>query len=302
MSTNAIVFDIQKFSIHDGPGIRTVVFLKGCPLTCKWCANPESNNSQPELMYFPDKCISCKKCLEKCMNGAIENINENIVFNPIYCKGCLECAAVCSSGARKVSGKSMSVDEVLVEVEKDMVFYKTSGGGVTFSGGEPLLWPYFVKELGAEIKKQNVNTTIETCGYFPEENFNIIKDIMDLVLFDIKFINEKKHIEYCGESNKQVLSNFKAVVQNIPVIVRIPIIPGINDTSEDLNDIIEFLSPYKNVLKEINILPYHNLGTRKYDALCRPYLLEDVKIPSKEHMKKIKVLFENKGYVVKIGG
>lgn len=302
MSTSAIVFDIQKFSIHDGPGIRTIVFLKGCPLCCQWCANPESNNFQPELLYYPDKCIRCKKCLETCPNGALECIDGAIVFHSVLCKGCFNCAAVCCSAARKVSGRSMSVEEVLTEVEKDLVFYETSGGGITFSGGEPLLWPLFIQELSAAMKKHNVNAVLETCGDFPKENFDLVKDTIDLILFDIKLISEKKHIKFCGATNKQILSNFKTVIQEVPVVVRIPIIPQINDTLADLNDIIEFLMPYKNKIEEINLLPYHNLGISKYDALCRAYLLENHPTPSKEHMEKISGLFENNGYQVKIGG
>lgn len=271
-------------------------------MRCQWCANPESNNAQPELLYYPGKCIGCKKCIDKCQYGAISEIDGNIIYDRSRCKGCLNCTEVCSARARKVSGKLMTVEEVLKEVEKDMVFYRSSGGGITFSGGEPLLWPDFIKELSSEIKKHGVNTVVDTCGYYPIENFLKIKDVIDLVLFDIKFINEVKHIKYCAESNKQILSNFSTAIANIPVVVRIPIIPKINDTLEDLNAIIVYLLPHKNNLKEINILPYHNLGISKFDALCRPYFLQGITPPSKEHMEDIKAMFERNGYKTRIGG
>lgn len=302
MSTQAMIFNIQKFSIHDGPGIRTVVFLKGCSLNCQWCANPESHSVNPELLYNPNKCIVCRECLEKCSTGAIEEVNEVITFNPSLCNNCLKCTEVCNTGARKASGKLMSVKEVLKEVEKDMVFYEGSGGGITFSGGEPLLWPDFIKELSTNIKICGGNIVIETCGYYPKENFEIIKAVADLLLFDIKLINEQKHIKYCGESNKPILSNFKTVIQHIDTIIRIPVIPGINDTLNDLDEIINFLAPYKNKIKGINLLPYHNLGVSKYDALSKPYLLHNITAPTQKYMEQIRLVFESENYKTKIGG
>lgn len=302
MNLHATIFDIQKFSIHDGPGIRTIIFLKGCPLHCQWCANPESNNVQPELLFYPNYCIGCKACIKQCQSGAIKIINNIVTFDNSLCTGCLKCTEVCHSTARRISGKSMSIEEVLMEVEKDMVFYESSGGGITFSGGEPLLWPDFIQELSTIVKSHGINTVIETCGYYPQDNFEVVKDVTDLVMFDIKFINDEKHIKYCGVSNRQILSNFEAIIQYVPIIIRIPIIPGINDTPKDINSTIQFLTPYKNIIKEINILPYHNLGISKYDALGRSYLLKDLVVPSKEDMKRIKKIFECEGYTIKIGG
>ena len=302
MDLQAMVFDIQKFSIHDGPGIRTVVFFKGCPLNCQWCANPESNNSNAELLYYPDKCIGCEKCIDSCPNGAITVVDGKIAFNPSLCKNCLKCAEKCYAAARRITGKNMSLEEVLSEIKKDIVFYESSGGGVTFSGGEPFLWPEFIRELSINVKALGANTAIETCGYFPIENYKKVKDVIDFILFDIKIINDEKHIKYCGSSNRQIFSNFKIITQNADVFVRIPIIPGINDTPDELKALMEFLKPYKNKIVEIHLLPYHNLGISKYDALCRPYLLQDLPIPSNEHMRDIKSRFVHKGFQTKIGG
>ncbi len=196
----------------------------------------------------------------------------------------------------------MSLGEVFNEVKKDIVFYESSGGGVTFSGGEPFLWPGFIKELSVNIKSLGANTAIETCGFFPIENYMAIKDMIDFILFDIKIIDDKKHIKYCGSSNKQILSNFKIITQYTDVTVRIPVIPGINDTLNDTEALVEFLTPYKNKIDEIHLLPYHNLGISKYDALCRPYLLQDLVIPSEEHMEAIKSNFVRKDFKTKIGG
>jgi pyruvate formate lyase activating enzyme len=303
MPTEATVFDIQKFSVHDGPGIRTIVFLKGCSLRCKWCANPESNNREPELLYCPSKCIGCGKCVDLCDENAIQTTGNTIRFNRERCKQCMRCTQRCYTGARKVSGKTMSAEEVLKEVEQDMVFYECSGGGVTFSGGEPLLWPDFIVEAGAGMKDRGIHIAVETCGCFAMEDFRTAKPVIDLVLFDLKIIDEEKHRAYCGVSNKQVPGNFKTVIESmIPVVVRMPIIPTVNDSDELLNAAQEFLLPYKNRIQGIHILPYHNLGVGKFDALGRPYALPYIEAPSSEHMRAVKEQFEKKGFSVKIGG
>ena len=188
------------------------------------------------------------------------------------------------------------------EVEKDAVFYESSGGGVTFSGGEPRLWPDVLKVVGARVKALGFHTAVETCGCFPIENFEHIREAVDLALFDIKLMDEEKHKRYCGASNRQILSNFKTVVESIPVIVRIPIIPGINDSPEEQNQIRKFLLPYRDLVQEIHLLPYHNLGASKYDALCQPYLLNHLKAPSKEQLEKLKERFAEAGFFVRIGG
>lgn len=302
VNSKVTIFDIQRFCIHDGPGIRTVVFMKGCPLRCLWCANPESNSEEREFFYYPDKCIGCGKCAEVCPAGAVIEAEGLINFNRSKCINCMRCVKVCCSGARVMTGKEMSVKEVFNEVMKDKIFYCNSSGGVTFSGGEPMIHPEFIGEVCELMQREGLNTAIETCGAFPVENFENMKKYIDLVLFDIKFIDKEKHKKYCGASNEQILLNFDNLIKLVPIVVRMPVIPNINDTEEDIENLKKFLLNYKNKLKEIDILPYHNMGAAKFDALGRKYRLEGLKTPSKERMISLKEEFETIGLFVKIGG
>jgi len=300
MTTKALIFNIQKYSIHDGPGIRTIVFLKGCPLRCAWCANPESQNNSPDLLFYPEHCIGCLQCSGVCETGAIHERDKKLLFDRSLCTSCLKCVDVCSAQARKKSGELMSVEEIFQEVIKDKVFYETSGGGVTFSGGEPLMWPEFIADLSQQLKANEINTAVETCGQFPESALPVVLEWIDHVLFDIKLIDEEKHIKYCGGSNREILSNFKKIVTAMPIVIRIPIIPGINDQLYDLNLTVNFLKPYEAQIKHIDLLPYHNLGISKFNALGRPYTLNSVCPPSLEHMKKIQDFFQKNGFMDKV--
>lgn len=302
MDSKAIIFNIQRFSIHDGPGIRTVVFLKGCHLKCLWCANPESNKFECELLYYPDKCIGCGECIEVCPESAISDNGGMILFDRQKCVNCLECTKICNSGARKVAGEEMTAKEVFEEISKDFVFYDTSEGGVTFSGGEPMLHPEFIRDVSGMVKAEGFTTAIETCGVFPSEHLDVVQGCIDYALFDLKFMDSEKHQKYCGTPNDLALYNFEKVVDTIPVIARMPVIPGINDTEEDIGELKDFLQKYSGKLKEIDILPYHNLGVAKFDALGRHYSLEDLEAPSKERMAALKSELEGIGLFVKIGG
>lgn len=294
------VFDIQKFSVHDGPGIRTIIFLKGCPMKCQWCANPESQISVPEVMAHPEKCIGCGKCGEVCESPF--DLYGVEIREKTNCSNCGACAEKCYAGARKLTGKIMTVDEVIKEADKDMIFYKQSGGGITFSGGEAMLYPEFVSEVAAHYKKQGVSTAVETCGDVPWENFKKVISVLDLVLFDLKIMDSVVHEKYTGRPNERILDNLRQTAKEIETIIRMPIIPTINDDVNNIEAVGRFIESLDGKVKKIHILPYHNYGMSKYKGLGREYLLKDLKAPDSDHMEKIKNRLSKYGVEVIIGG
>lgn len=297
-----IVFNIMRYSIHDGPGIRTTVFFKGCPLKCEWCHNPESHKTEQQVVRYPNKCIGCGNCIKICPTGALYIEDNNIVFDINKCDSCGECLNVCYSGSMEMVGKKMTVDEVMKEIEKDYSFYDESGGGVTFSGGEPLMQHKFLKELLIKCNNKGIHTAVDTCGYTKKEILTDLGNFIDLFLYDIKIIDDKKHIKYTGVSNKIILSNLKDLVKlGKRIFLRVPIIPGFNDDNESISHIAGFLSGLKSI-EQINILPYHNIAMEKYKRLGKEYKLEKTIVPSEEEILGIKKLFESLGFKVKIGG
>lgn len=273
-------FNIQHYSVHDGPGIRTIVFLKGCPLRCQWCANPESQYQLPEIAFNKDKCIGiheCRFCLNACENGAINEEGGKIVINREACNNCGKCAEACPAKALTMYGKLTSVTEALDLVEQDSNFYARSGGGITLSGGEPTLQGEFAVGLLQEAKRRKINTAIETCGYADWDRFEQVCEQVDTILFDIKCMDTAKHKQYTGVNNELILDNFKKLCHRFPnkqILVRTPVIPGFNDTEEDLLAIINFIKGIPNVKYEI--LAYHRLGEPKYCYLDKQYLLSGV--------------------------
>lgn len=283
MSDKAYVFNIQHYSLHDGPGIRTNVFLKGCPLRCKWCSNPESQNSEAEISYNNNKCIGCKECsgcISSCENNAISFDSDNkAVINRDKCINCLMCSSDCPTGAITTQGTLKTIKEILDIVEKDSVFYTHSEGGVTISGGEPLMHGEFTINLLKQAKKRRINTAIETCGYADYEILKGCAKNLDMILFDIKSLNDEKHKKFTGASNKLILENFNKLCidfPNLKKIVRTPVIPTFNDNVEDIKEIVEFLKDKPNVNYEL--LPYHKFGEGKYKSLGREYLMGDLKL------------------------
>lgn len=282
-----IIFNIQKFSVHDGPGIRTIVFLKGCPLRCLWCSNPESQRSQPEIAWSAQKCIGCNQCIDNCQlkNIFLSNNNE-LKINRQSCTSCFKCANGCPSRALHVIGEEKTVEEILDEVESDEIFYSNSRGGLTLSGGEPLLQGEFAIELLKEAQHRRIDCAIETTGYV---EWPILKEAckyLDTILFDIKCIDSEKHKKFTGVNNGRIIENFTKMCTEFndkPVIARTPIIPGFNDSEEDIISIIDFLKQFSNVSYEF--LPYHRLGQSKYTSLDRNYPLGDIKLDS-EKMKR----------------
>lgn len=296
------IINIMKYSIHDGPGIRTTVFFKGCPLNCQWCHNPESQSFGQELMYRPDRCIGCGQCLETCPNGAIVSMSGKLEYLRDQCQVCGACCKVCHAGVRELVEKTMSVSEVMAEIEKDLVFYDESGGGVTFSGGEAVMQPVFLLEMLKECRKKEIHTAVETCGYVNLEFLQTISDYVDLFMYDLKLMDSQKHQRVTGVPNERILENLSWLAEHHPkVIVRVPVIPGINDEEENLHQIGDFVASLKQVL-ELHLLPYHKAGVDKYQRLGLTYLLPDIQAPDHERMEQIAGILEQYGLKVKIGG
>lgn len=277
-----IVFNIQNFSIHDGPGIRTVVFLKGCPLRCKWCANPESQKATLEMGWTKGECIGCGNCIQKlrCLHT---RFNDSVLLWDSNQPVDRDYAKVCPSQAFHVIGKVMDSDEVIKEAGKDRAFFDTSGGGITLSGGEPLMQGEFAIEILKKAKQEGLHTCIETCGCVPGEVFEKAAAYLDYLIMDIKLINEAKHIQSTGGSNRQILENLTRVRKKypyLPIKVRTPLIPGVNNTREDIQEIIEFL---KDKAVEYELLKYHRLGLPKYDSLNRLYPMGDTDLAPNEY-------------------
>ncbi|MCR2033342.1 glycyl-radical enzyme activating protein [Anaerofustis stercorihominis] len=299
---SAVIFDIQKYSIHDGPGIRTVVFLKGCPLRCPWCANPESQLLEPKIVYFKDKCIGDLNCKKVCPKGAITVDKEGININEDKCTKCMLCVDNCYATALRVYGKNLSIDEIITKCMEDKIFYETSKGGVTLSGGEPLFQFEAAYEILKRLKSRDINTAIETTGYVSKENINKIMKYVDLFLFDIKAVDNDKHKRLTGVDNNKIHDNLRYLDEhNKNIIIRVPVIPSLNDSKEDMLYIIKLIKSLKNKY-EVNLLPYHRLGLYKYEVLKKEYELKDITPPKDDQMNSILKMFEENGLECQIGG
>lgn len=276
------IFNIQKFCINDGPGIRTTVFLKGCPLNCLWCHNPESKLTRQELYYDAAKCIGCGGCVAVCPNGCHSVAELGHGFDRNNCTVCGNCAEACPAGAMELTGREASVEEILAEVEKDAVFYRNSGGGMTLSGGEPMLQFDFTLALLQEAKRRDLHTAMETCGYAPAEQYQAVAPYVDLFLFDYKLTDEALHRQYTGVSNQKILENLKMLDDlGAKTILRCPIIPGINDTEEHFAGIAATAEQLQNV-QGIEFEPYHPLGAGKAALLGKEYALDGLSFPENE--------------------
>ncbi|MGO1527231.1 MAG: trans-4-hydroxy-L-proline dehydratase activase [Senegalia sp. (in: firmicutes)] len=298
---NAVVMNIQKYSIHDGPGIRTTVFLKGCPLDCWWCHNPESQNFNFELMFFKDKCSGCGLCAKKCKQEAISIKDSLAITDNSKCILCGKCSEVCINQARKLVGKEFSSKELMKEIKKDEIFYEESDGGVTFSGGEPLLQIEFLEEILKLCKEHGIHTTVDTSGYSDFSNFERIIEYTDLFLYDIKHLDDNMHKKYMGVSNKLIKENLKKLSdKNANIFVRVPIIRGINDDDKNIGETIEFLKDIN--ISKLNLLPYHKMGMEKYSRISKKYKLTGEEKPSDDEMEKILLKFKELNTNIKIGG
>ncbi len=299
---NLLVTEIERFAIHDGPGIRTLIFLKGCPLNCSWCCNPETQNLSPEMMHNRARCTDCGACIEACPQGAIyRDENDRIRNDRRKCTNCGECIPACIYYARKIVGEYYTTDELLKKCLKDMSAYKHSGGGVTVTGGEALTQSDALKEFLQKCKQHQLETGVETSGYVKWNVLDEVSEYLDLVMMDIKHLDPVKHEEYTGVPNDLILDNARKLsAKGVPMVISIPVIPGYNDDEKNLEQTAKFATELES-LQRVRLLPYHRLGSSKYEGLDREYEFENVSKMEKDHVLKLKQIFEFKGLKVTVG-
>lgn len=295
MEQTGVVFNIQKFSIHDGPGIRTTVFLKGCPLRCAWCANPESQLGKVQIMYDAQKCLRCGKCVETCPEQAISlGADDRIHVDFHKCSGCLSCTQICPGRALTHEGERRTVEEVFAVCMQDELFYEESGGGVTISGGEGMLQPDFTEPLIRKLKAHGIHTAIETTGYIRKEVFQRLAPQFDLLLFDVKHYDPEQHRAGTGVRNEQIIENLAwAYEQGIEILPRVAVIPGFNDKLEDAAGIAALLN--RIGLDRVQLLPFHQMGERKYEFLNREYAMAGIKNLHAEDLQDYQKVFLDAG-------
>lgn len=272
------VFNIERFATEDGPGIRTVVFLKGCALRCKWCSNPESQSFEKQVLFKANACIGCSRCIKICPQNAIEFIPEyGYITTKPECNHCGLCVENCYECAREMMGTDYSVDELISELIKDESYYEMSGGGITFSGGEPLYQSKFILECAKKLRELGINILVETCGFVPRKEIETVHEYIDYIFYDFKQINPEKHKELTGADNKLILDNLAWLNENYKGVlsVRYPYIPGCNDLPDEIEGFLNYIDRLKSV-KEVWFLPYHRLGIPKYQGLGRPYEMGDM--------------------------
>jgi pyruvate formate lyase activating enzyme len=299
-SIKGTVFNIQRYSIDDGPGIRTTVFFKGCPLSCVWCSNPESQNLQLELMHRDSLCKRCYRCVAACASGAITVGAEGISIDRDACDACGECVKVCPHDAMRITGTQMTADEVFAVIERDADFYRDSGGGVTLSGGEVLLQPEFAQALLQRSKEAGFRTCLDTSGQGATEALKRLLPYLDLVYFDIKHIDPRVHRAETGITNEGILGNFALVATSgVSFVVRVPVVPGFNDTSDAISDIADMVAT-RAPGATVHLLPYHRYGQQKYAMLGLDYELTAAETPSQEFMKAARAIVESRGLVCEV--
>jgi pyruvate formate lyase activating enzyme len=296
-----VIFDIQRFSVHDGPGIRTLVFFKGCPLACLWCSNPESQRFDPELLVDPSKCVACGGCTDVCPHGAVRLEANRLSYDRVRCVACGGCVDVCHAQARTMAGRRVTATEVLVEVLKDAPFFENSGGGLTLGGGEPLAQADFAREILTACRAKGIHTAVETCGHMPWATLETAVPWTDLFLFDLKHLDVIKHGTHTGGDVELILSNLQRLVAaGARAIVRVPVVPGFNDNSDDVRAIAAHVDSLG--IAELHLLPYHRLGQNKYRFLSRQYEFTGGEPISATQLEILANVARTAGVVVKIGG
>ncbi|MFI3172765.1 MAG: trans-4-hydroxy-L-proline dehydratase activase [Eubacteriales bacterium] len=299
------ITSIQKYSIHDGDGIRTTVFFKGCPLKCVWCHNPETQGYGAQVMHDKDRCAGCQSCVVACPHGAISCKEGKAVTDPSKCEKCGVCLDHCVGNLREISGIEYDVKTIVDEVMKDEMFYEESGGGVTLSGGEVMTMNMdFIEDLVKKLYKKGISITIDTCGYAKYENFQRILPYVDTFLYDIKAMDPEVHREYTGVDNKLILENLKKLsADGARIYIRIPTIKEVNGTEEQMDKVIDFLQENHISVAQVNLLPYHNIGAGKYDKMGGTYQGYHLNAPTNEAMEHFVTIFQNRGFQnTKIGG
>lgn len=294
-----LIFNIQRFSVHDGPGIRTTVFMKGCPLKCLWCSNPESQDPFPNLMARDINCQACGACALACDRDAITVDDQGRHIDREKCDNCLTCVSACSYDSLLSCGRYMGVEEVLAEVVRDSDFYANSGGGVTISGGEPLSQPEFVTGLLASCKEEGLHTTLDTTGYAAWEIMEQVLTLVDLILFDVKHLDPEQHRNATGVDNRIIMENLKRASQRVLTWIRVPLIAGFNDLEEQIRELARLAKSLG--VEKISLLPYHEGGMSKSRQMGTEYCLRNAHAPASDHISRLKEIGEGEGVPVSVG-
>lgn len=300
---SGLIFDVKKYAINDGPGIRVTVFFKGCPLQCAWCHNPESISTTMQKMYNPDKCMGCKACVEVCPEEACTLTADGIVIDRELCTSCGKCAEICPTMATEMSGKMVTVDEIVKIVEKERVFFDQSGGGVTFSGGEPLQQAEFLIALLDEFGRRDIHRAVDTTGFTKSETLLEVAKRTDLFLYDLKMMDSARHKKWTGVGNEKILKNLKLLAETgAAVHIRIPLIKGVNDDDENIAQTASFVANLPGEKRKVHILPYHNIAANKYLRLGEKYDDSNMVEPSEEEQARVITKFADFDLQVIVGG
>jgi pyruvate formate lyase activating enzyme len=298
-----LIFDIKRYAINDGPGIRITIFFKGCPLSCTWCHNPESISPGIQKLYTASKCIGAEECIKACDQNALILTKNGIVTDPERCSLCGACADACPTKAIEMSGKAESIDDLLNIIKREQIYFDNSGGGVTFSGGEPLMHHRFLIKLLDACGKEGIHRTVDTCGYITSEILLKVAKRTDHFLYDLKLMDPEKHKIYTGVSNKRILENLTLLAKtDASINIRIPLIMGINADDENLKKSAEFIRSLPGEEKTVNLLPHHNIAQKKYDKLGQIMNFERMREPTKSEQKHALSIFESYGLSAEIGG